>query len=275
TTTRTAHSPPETVVQSRLYYHARFVRNIYVVTSGQVPSWLNVEHPQVTVVSHRELYPDAAVLPTFNSSSIETVLHRIEGLSEHFLYFNDDMMLGAPVTRHDFFSLRMQPKYFPAGQKVFLPDIDATSEEYIVADVNAMQLFQHELYPFGNDIMQHAPYPATRSALRDYESTYAALYEKCRRNRFRSLDDIRPIAFLIGNCGRTTGAAVEGKISHAYVALWRPDLKARLDKLLKQRDMKTICLNDVGIPPDARNDVADTVRRFLEAYYPLKSPYER
>jgi hypothetical protein len=33
-------------------------------------------------------------LPTFSSPAIEANLHRIAGLSEHFLYFNDDVFLG-------------------------------------------------------------------------------------------------------------------------------------------------------------------------------------
>ncbi|QJB69461.1 hypothetical protein HF685_09350 [Parasphingorhabdus halotolerans] len=43
-------------------------------------------------------------MPTFNSLSIETFLCRISGLSEHFIYFNDDLFLTSRVEFADFFT---------------------------------------------------------------------------------------------------------------------------------------------------------------------------
>src|SRR5690606_16244627 len=65
--------------------YAPFIRQVFIVTSGQVPEWLRTEHPKITLVTHEEIYRDVRHLPTFNSSGIETQLHHIEGLSEHFL----------------------------------------------------------------------------------------------------------------------------------------------------------------------------------------------
>ena len=42
-------------------------------------------------------------LPTYNSHTIELNLHRIPGLSENFVYFNDDVFLIRPVTPQHFF----------------------------------------------------------------------------------------------------------------------------------------------------------------------------
>lgn len=33
--------------------HAPWVRHIFIVTNGQIPSWLNLDNPRVTVVSHQ------------------------------------------------------------------------------------------------------------------------------------------------------------------------------------------------------------------------------
>ena len=77
--------------------HAPWIRNVYIVTSGpsQVPDWLNASHPRVRVVHHAQLFDDPATqLPTFNSYAIESVLHRIPGLSNRFLYLNQDFLLG-------------------------------------------------------------------------------------------------------------------------------------------------------------------------------------
>src|SRR5690606_13520715 len=92
-----------------LWMFAPFVRNIYLVTADQRPAWL-VDHPRVTLVSHREIFPDPDMLPTFNSHAIESCLHRIPGLSEHFIYLNDDVFLGREVSAHDFFTMAGLPK---------------------------------------------------------------------------------------------------------------------------------------------------------------------
>ncbi len=59
--------------------------------------------PRINLVDHRDILP-AEALPTFNSHAIETSLHRIEGLAEHFVYFNDDVFLGRPARPETFFS---------------------------------------------------------------------------------------------------------------------------------------------------------------------------
>lgn len=72
--------------------NAPWVRNIYFVTWGHVPEWLNTDHPKLIVIKHTAYIPEK-YLPTFSSHTIELNLHRIPGLSEQFVYFNDDMYL--------------------------------------------------------------------------------------------------------------------------------------------------------------------------------------
>eukprot|EP00095_Tigriopus_kingsejongensis_P002042 maker-scaffold556_size137522-snap-gene-0.27 protein:Tk02042 transcript:maker-scaffold556_size137522-snap-gene-0.27-mRNA-1 annotation:"hypothetical protein LOTGIDRAFT_238796" len=84
--------------------YAPWVRHVYIVTNGQIPSWLNMDHPKVTVVTHQDIFPSKSSLPTFSSSAIETNLVNIPGLSERFLYLNDDVMLGKEVWPEDFYS---------------------------------------------------------------------------------------------------------------------------------------------------------------------------
>lgn len=82
--------------------HAPWVNNIYLITNGQRPKWLNVNHPKLKWVRHEEFIPEE-YLPTFNSSAIEMNIHRIDGLSENFVFFNDDMYLIQDVKYSDFF----------------------------------------------------------------------------------------------------------------------------------------------------------------------------
>ncbi len=81
---------------------APWVRKIHFVTNGQIPSWLNVNHPKLHLVNHKDIMP-AEALPTFNSNAIEMNIHKIEGLSENFVYFNDDVFLVGEVTPEYFF----------------------------------------------------------------------------------------------------------------------------------------------------------------------------
>lgn len=81
---------------------APWVRTVYFVTWGHVPAFLNLDCPKLHVVRHEEFIP-AEYLPTFSSHTIEMNIHRIPGLAEHFIYFNDDMFLLRPAAERDFF----------------------------------------------------------------------------------------------------------------------------------------------------------------------------
>ena len=78
---------------------APFIRKIFVLSDGQDPHLDGVEVVDHSVVARGyEEY-----LPLFNCNGIETLMWRIPGLAEHFIYFNDDVFLTAPVTPEDFF----------------------------------------------------------------------------------------------------------------------------------------------------------------------------
>ena len=82
--------------------YAPWVRHVFIVTNGQIPVWLNTDHPRVTIVPHTKIFKYKSDLPTFNSMAIETNLHRIPGLSDKFIYLNDDFSFTNPVCLDDF-----------------------------------------------------------------------------------------------------------------------------------------------------------------------------
>jgi hypothetical protein len=96
-----------------LFRFAGWVRHVYIVTNGQVPNWLNLNHPRLSVIPHSDIFPNNSHLPTFSSPAIESHLHRIPGLAPRFIYFNDDVMLGNNIWPDDFYT-------HSHGQKVFL-----------------------------------------------------------------------------------------------------------------------------------------------------------
>ena len=112
--------------------NAPWVHHVYIVTNGQIPTWLNLSNPHVTIVTHKEIFTNQSHLPTFSSPAIEAHIHRfilflksfyvlfitsilhyrIKGLSRYFLYLNDDVMFGREVWPDDFITRGN-------GQKVF------------------------------------------------------------------------------------------------------------------------------------------------------------
>lgn len=95
-----------------VWKHAPWVRNIYIITNGQIPSWLNLQHPRIHMVTHKAIFANSSHLPTFSSPAIEANMHRIPGLSEHFIYLNDDVMFGRPLSPSDFYT-------YGNGQRVY------------------------------------------------------------------------------------------------------------------------------------------------------------
>lgn len=84
-----------------IYNNAPWINHIYIVTDNQTPKWLK-PHDKITIIDHTEIIPKN-LLPTFNAYVIETYLHQIPGLSEQFLYANDDMFILEPLSPKTFF----------------------------------------------------------------------------------------------------------------------------------------------------------------------------
>ena len=51
---------------------------------------------QISVIDHSQIMEES-IIPTFNSNTIECNMHRIPGLLENFLYFNDDVFVGQEI----------------------------------------------------------------------------------------------------------------------------------------------------------------------------------
>jgi hypothetical protein len=79
-----------------------WINNVYLVVSNpeQVPDFINQEN--VKIILHKDIIPEE-YLPTFNSTTIEMFLYKIPNLSEHFIYFNDDMFPMKNINQNEFF----------------------------------------------------------------------------------------------------------------------------------------------------------------------------
>lgn len=263
-----------------LELNAPWINHIYIVTDRQCPDWLDLERSaeRITIVDHSSIMEEV-YRPCFNSSAIETFLHRIEGLSENFLYFNDDFLLGRPVEPQEFFLSNGVLKCFPSEQRALPFDIDLNSEEYIQADKLALQLISTKFIKSGNQLMKHAPYPSSKSLLSHLEVSYPEAYHRCRSNRFRAPGDLRPIAFMQYHYGFNMKSVIYSEIQSKYIRLSINNLQESLDKLLSKAKTGSrarptaICLNDAGMSDDISVDTV--VSRFLEEMYPFKLTYEK
>lgn len=96
---------------------APWVNRVYFIHADQIPDWMNLSYSKLVTISHRDYIPEQ-YLPTFNANPIELNMHRIKDLSEHFVYFNDDMYLLRPVTPGFFFK-----RGLPCDDMIFSPII--------------------------------------------------------------------------------------------------------------------------------------------------------
>ena len=95
--------------------NAPWIRTIHFVTWGHLPEFLKVDHPKIHIVRHQDYIP-SEWLPTFSSHALEMNIHRIPGLANHFIYFNDDTYLLCPMEKRDFFQEGM-----PCAQATEIP----------------------------------------------------------------------------------------------------------------------------------------------------------
>ncbi|KAF1716438.1 capsular biosynthesis protein [Pseudoxanthomonas yeongjuensis] len=163
---------------------APWLRRIHVVTDMQVPRQLprladSAYADRVRLVDHREIFSGfEEFLPTFNSESISSVLWRIPGLAEQFLYINDDMMLLRPVREADFFrdgKMVVRGKWLPQSEydwkrrvagwwKRLTGTVSARHSNLATQQAGArLAGFDRRYYR-----LYHNPYPMRRSLLKDY-----------------------------------------------------------------------------------------------------------
>ncbi|HEY3337475.1 MAG TPA: Stealth CR1 domain-containing protein [Propionicimonas sp.] len=254
-----------------LAMNASWVNHIWLVTDGQVPSWL-AAHPKLTVVRHEEIFTDPSALPTFNSHAIECQLHHIEGLAEHFLYLNDDFFFGRPV----------QPDLFFHGNGVakFSLSPIAIDREPEPGPMNGAMLAARKgrefvEQTFGRTVthrMQHVPHAHQRSTLAEFEKEHPGLFDQVAHSRFRNRADLSIASDLGHWYAYARGRAVPAKVAFRYVDIGSPLAAEYFETLLTRRDQDCFCINDVGGYPSPVDD--SPVIDFLRRYFPVASPFE-
>jgi glycosyltransferase involved in cell wall biosynthesis len=257
-----------------LHLFAPWVRTIHVVTAGQVPPWLDVDHPQIRLVDHREILP-AEALPTFNSHAIETALHLVPDVAEHFVYFNDDVLLGRPVPPELFFDSAGRSSVFTSPHLVGLGGPDhAADPAYVTAALHNRRLLADAFGVGLTHHLAHTPHPQRVSVLAEVSVRFADAVAATARAPFRSATDVSMLSSLAPTYGLLTGSAVEADIESAFVDLSNTMAGTQLQQLARRRQ-DVICIGDHHDYALEMGRVDRLLAAFLAAYYPIAAPWER
>ncbi|MCX3062576.1 stealth conserved region 3 domain-containing protein [Streptomyces beihaiensis] len=253
---------------------APWIRNIYIVTDRQSPAWLDLNHPRVRVVDHTEIFGNEGALPTYNSHAIESRLHHIDGLSEQFLYFNDDVFMAKPGKPDLFFLGNGQSKHFMSSNAIPMNPVSLEDEYSRSAAKNNRELIS---WAFGRTLVNsfiHAPHPLRRSVMYDLEETFPDHLRATAASQLRDRSDVSVASSLHHYFGYYTGRSVPGRISSGFVNVGMSEQVKKLNQLLAARSNDVFCLNDFHDGDVSEDEQDATLAAFLPSYFPIASQFE-
>lgn len=241
-----------------------FIRNVYLVVShpSQVPEWVDKEN--LNIVLHKDIIPEEH-LPTFNCNPIEMHLHRIDGLDEEYLYFNDDLFPLAPCRPEDFFRdgkgvLGFSRHFLVSGM---YKQICRNSDTYAKKALGMSETF-------GFIRPQHTCTPMFRS---ECEKLYAILEKDIIKSLSRIREGGNLNQYLFLDYMYYKGRMIPEKISnkHFSVALASP---GKLSSFILDPDRNLMCVNDVRLSEKKYERMRNAMIDAFEKKFPSKSRFE-
>ena len=279
---------------------APWVNKVFFVSYGQVPDWLDVNHPKLVLVDHRDFIP-GQYLPTFNAVPIELNIHRIESLSEHFVLFNDDVFLLQPVQPDFFFkegnpvlpTTLKYPEYlgmnrwshhafndscvvnahFDMGESIW----DNRKKWFSISALGKRKAFGNFLCYCANKqlpvgIFDHLAFPHLKSTMTDcWTRCHDELDISCS---FKFRDSMQVNQWLFAAWNQASGRFYPCKFgTKGHVMLILPDNMGLMATAIKEQWYPQVCLNDSGgnTEPDKCTEVLATA---FEDLLPLRSSFE-
>ncbi|MDC8757667.1 Stealth CR1 domain-containing protein [Janthinobacterium fluminis] len=249
--------------------------HVYIVTDRQAPAWL-APRAGLTLVDHRELLP-AAAMPVFDSGHIESYLHHIPGLSERFIYLNDDVFFGQPVDPDCWFGDCLTVY----AETATVADGDALREDG-TALANAAILSKQWLgrrypqYRHEPRLYSHAPRPMLKSAMHELEGMAAELFEQVRSTVFRCWRVPPLLPDLVPRWMVHAGYARQQILDPLHISSGAPGAELQLDALLSNFGrLPFFCINDTCDEAEADDPRLLRVAAALEKLLPRPSSFER
>ena len=260
-----------------------FCRHIYVVADSQRPEFIDEFAAQglcavdkIRVVDHREIFRGFEEhLPTFNTRSIESMLWNIEGLSDYFIYLNDDFFFNAPAQVEDFlkaenlviyghwqnsFALKAKFKYRQLMSRQFGKPIQPKHmiAQMLGADVLGFKKFFE---------IHHYPHIVDRHALKDYLLEHPQLLETQIKFKFRSVEQLNPISLMNHIKIQKQQAELKPDLELAY--LKNQDSLNSFIAALHNPEIKYGCIQSLDqLDSDAVQKISTAMQEKLAGYLP-------
>lgn len=256
--------------------HAPWLRRVWIVTDDQRPDLSALPdgfRARVAVVDHRAVFAGAEHhLPTFNSLAIETQLWRIPGLAEHFVYFNDDVFLTAPLAPSDVFVSGVPVL---RGRWVDLSALaaDAASRDDPALFHSHVQINAARLAGFSAARMwasAHVVHPMRRSVMARLARRHKAVWQANLGHRFRDIAQFLPVGLHNHACLRAGAFRLHPVADHLHLHSTAahdtpPDeLRARLQRATLPQS-KFLCVNDLRRLEQALPDTRAWIERAIAA----------
>lgn len=258
-----------------VHLFAPWIRRIFIVTDSATPGWL-AQHPRVTVVRSEDFFSDPSVLPTHNSMAVESQLHHIPGLSEHFLYSNDDMFFGRPVRPDLFFTSGGLTKFLEGPNRIGLGESNAQRSGFENAARVNRRLLQERFGRLTTRHLEHAAVPLRKSVMLEMEAEFPAEFTATMASTFRSSTNISVTNSFYHYYALLTGRALRNESATAkYIDTTTGAGLRSLDKLLRRRAFDCFCLNDGSFPEVPADERAAAVQLFLDRYFAIPAPWEK
>ena len=263
--------------------YAPWVNKIYILMNPpkKKPSWFNNKYSdKIILVDHYDTFKNKNHLPSTNSNAIETTMVNIPGLSEHFIYFNDDVYLGNYVSYLDFFN--------KDGSKIIVDDLPLNKCKSMI--INDQSESIDMILPFYCGISQHIPFACKKSIIKEYQKDYTDYIEFIRniKSRKGTGKTICHDNNLHKWCQQQHGPIAKFSYDNNYAISYKfpknqiiyvsyqfdPYLKA-LNRIKKTKP-KFYCINDTNIENNENRKIFyDKVNNFMEKYYPEKPFFEK
>ena len=274
---------------------APWVRKIHFVTSGQKPEWLDDSNPKLNLVSHKDFIP-SEFLPTYNSVVIERYMHRIPGLADHFVYFNDDFHIINHISPERFFqnglprdiavfqynpswsqwyrriknNIRLINKHFDK-REIMRRDHD----KWFSDCYGSKKRMNCLLKPYSKFITLRTPHNAQPYLKSTFEEVWEAESEELTKtsvNRFRASDDYTPELFRTWQICRGNFEPYNTYNDTKMFPLMIKSEKAI--NAIREQKYSLVCLND-NIRIKNYNEVMRRIREAFDTILPEKSSFEK
>lgn len=249
--------------------------HIFLVTDNQRPEWIE-QFPCVTVIDHADiLHPGG--LPTFSSMNIEACLHRIDGLSEYYLYFNDDVFLCRDVTVENFFT---ENGVIFNASIVEVPRNAEGSERFTALEV-AVQSIKWLKFQGYSEVVRnlpgHTPMPVIKRTMIEMEKIYSDLFRVSRLEQFRCRGSFSLLSDLYYRWMIATGRGRVVLGNSVYFETGSLNFESGLrafEHRSKNSSIFSLCINDThdNATPGEIAPVIALMQKFFVTSIPIISP---